>query len=58
MMVKLNTRNNEGALFVLQWSSSVPRTNGSAQTGAVSSFMMCVTAITTVATEVPRTPVP
>ena len=44
------TRNTEGDHFVVQPAGSAPDPTGSAQTGNVSSIVMCVTATTTVAT--------
>ena len=58
MTMKVNTRDTEGALFVVQSIASAFRTTGSAQTGYVWTRVMCVTASTTVAMEVtsyPRT---
>ena len=60
MLMKVNTCNNEGVLFVVQTSTCTraTRTDWSAQTGSVCTRVMCITATTTVATEVttyPRT---
>ena len=48
--MKVFTRNTEGDHFVVQTNGSAPNPTGSAQTGNVSSSIMCVTAETTVAT--------
>ena len=56
--MKVNTRDNEGDLSVVQSTTSASRLIGSAQTGSVLRRRMCVTPMGTVPTEVtsyPRT---
>ena len=43
MTMKVFTRNTEGDHFVVQPTGTAPATNGSAQTGNVSTRVMCVT---------------
>ena len=48
--MEVNTRANEGALFVVQSSTSASKAIGGAQTGNVLKRIMCVTAKRTVPT--------
>ena len=56
--MKVNTRDNDGNLSVVQSTASASRTIGSAQTGTVLRTSMCVTSLRTVPTEVTSYPRP